>query len=275
MPDNFIDILLIQQGTHFPRPQRSRRRLVRETLELGPMFAGFTELGTDDDWTTAREAVLRAGYQFVGSKDWEPVIAVHPDVVITGQGAELVHPRSEHWYKREALWVTGRINDDPNLEVAFVEFHAITITGGGDRQSRRKEMATTVSSLMRKHSLGRKIGFGAGDLNEVDSAKEDDGVQHAILRENGVVTCWDELGYYPPTHGNRNIDAILRMQWDKRVEFIEGDAERVEESDHSRVHAVARIALPEIILPPPPPPEPVLHECGDRGCVDFHEVVPA
>jgi hypothetical protein len=276
------ELLFIQQGTKFSKNQISRRRLVLETLRLQPIVAGFTELGQNDDWQTAKTAVKEAGYRWVGNKGWEPAIAVHPSVVITGKGAKFVHgghPNPGGFQPRHAVWFTGMVDGDPNLEISYVEFHSVTLARRpAQRNPMRMLMTQTVGGLIRENGLGHRLGFGGGDLNEADRPGDQSG-QHGILAEQGIITCWDEKNYYPDTHGGNPrpkrpsaIDAIMRLKNDQRVALVDADSELIPWSDHWRVWAKYAVTVPD--EPPVEPPAPVIHECADPACADVHEVVP-
>lgn len=120
------------------------------------------------------------------------------------------------------------------------------------------------------------ISFVAGDVNMGDIAGVDDRDPDGIysrLREAGFVTCWDDLGKYPDTHGvghGTPIDIICRFERDLRVHFVGAEVGSRRHSDHQWVRARYDIDP----LPVPEPPKPVRHDCPDCGKRHRIAVVP-
>lgn len=268
MPDT-IEFYLNHQSTRFARGQGSRETLIREALNDGPLMCGFTELGQNDDWATAWRVVPGItedvngeprGYQFIGSKAWEPAIAVHPRVQILRSGGEFVHggKRNPGGYQpRYVVWVQGRIDGNPLLEWFHCVFHSLT-KGADPDGSERILMAETVAKLMNEHGRGRVFATASYDLNERDTP-ENRGIQARVFEREGIVTCWDETGLYPDTFDSRAvsaIDGIARRKGDRRVEFIDADSTDTPESDHHKIRARVRVTIPD-----PKPVEPEFHDC--------------
>jgi hypothetical protein len=215
-------------------------------------FATFTEVfGTR---TKGNEGALRRiakeyGYTVVEAPG-NDAVCVADGVKVVDHGGPLVNPAQkgapphDGHSARHAPWVLAEVLDE---KVMVVEGHWVTgLKKDAERRKEHAKMSEVIAGLVREHGQGSQLAFWTGDINAADKAGVNPGFE--ILHAAGLVTCWDELGVWPATHGGKDgatIDIIGSYAADKRVSCKSARSWPKVESDHNPISAWYDIAQPE------------------------------
>lgn len=220
------------------------------SLSRGAHFVGYTEVYNNlpilEEEARQHNYTLHWGPTRKGKA--ETVIAVKKRIKVRRTVSILVNPadpgkppHSGH----SARYLTGVIAEWRGNVIAVCEAHWVTRGGKGERVSRkekRRRMSQAVASFVERHGEGARIAFFMGDTNESDERDNEGSVIYEPLEQSDLVTVWDELGAYPPTHGpNSTIDIIGSYDRDKRVKAIRAVAHRGQYSDHRQVSAIYEV----------------------------------
>lgn len=206
-----------------------------------PDAIGFTELGGSDVLVKQQAAV--AGYRVLTMSSIG--IAVHRQLevlevsrteVLEGQGG-LKHG---NYAPRGVLAVTVRTLGG-NI-VTVHEQHWITDAPTARRAGKRREQSLAMVEQVEMHSRGGRVSFWMGDDNEDEGRREAE-VQKPLTRA-GLISIWDDLNWYPDTHGPKTIDVIGRYRKDRRVKARRAHVYPRRFSDHKLVEAVYSIKVP-------------------------------
>ena len=112
------------------------------------------------------------------------------------------------------------------------------------RDSWHEKMTQTMVNNVKRHGKGNDVAFFAGDQN-VDEQGDNNKTalrsqMDGVFRDNGLLTIWDEMEVFPPTHGMANgptIDIIGSYAPDKRVKAKRWKVYPKQASDHRPISA--------------------------------------
>lgn len=107
-----------------------------------------------------------------------------------------------------------------------------------------EKMTKTMVNQVKRHGRGNEIAFFAGDQN-VDEQGDNNKTalrsqMDGVFRDNGLLTIWDEMEVFPPTHGLNHgptIDIIGSYSPDKRVKAKRWKVYQKHASDHRPISA--------------------------------------
>jgi hypothetical protein len=267
-----LTIHLQQASMQWRDTTRQARRDYRTILGRAAHITGFTEVYNDLD-VLEREA-FRAGYRLYWKTKTgkaETVQAVREDIPLLDFDGVLVNPADPGkppaggHSARYATWV--KVDFFGNV-VFDVEFHSVT-GRNVSRSAKRREMSEVIAGLVTTHARGDAIGFWKADTNADDREDNTGDVVYEPLESAGLISCWDEVKAWPPTHkggDGSTIDVIGSYRKDPRVRLQKVKPWPYGESDHAQVSAWYDIAPQRIVVPPAP--EPVEHPCP--ACGDTH-----
>ena len=113
-----------------------------------------------------------------------------------------------------------------------------------ERDRWHEHMTSIMVNQVKKHGKGRTLSFFGGDQNvdeQSDNQRRDARSQmDGVFRDNGLLTIWDEMGVFPPTHGLEHgptIDIIGSYNPDKRVKAKRWKVYPKHASDHRPISA--------------------------------------
>lgn len=109
------------------------------------------------------------------------------------------------------------------------------------REVRIMDQVDTIIRLAIEGGHKQEVVFVTGDVNLGDQrgpGQDPDDVYSKFYRA-GLVTCWDDAGKYPDTHGKggKPIDLIARYYNDTRVQFVKAEVGPLRHSDHQKITA--------------------------------------
>lgn len=204
---------------------------------LRPHIIGLTEIGkgqNPDGQAIMKTLAERLGYHafFDG----------YEGGILTRFGAVL-----DHGY--EGPMIPGKAGDHPHLglnwvllrhslypDIAYGVAHFLNRDHEPARARLNNAMARACTQFLAKKAGPNGVALLSGDSNRDDEPYD-------LLPGTGWTTCWDEAGYYPPTHGkSRTIDFVATDDADTNVHLKSARTLPLGFGDHNRVDATYRIA---------------------------------
>lgn len=269
MPSYPLHLHLQQASMQGQDPDKQIKSDLTAVLNRGADVVGITEIAS------TQRAMIQAVCSGLGYWPCLPpsgsrgetgvLVRLREGVKVLASGSEKISdgkpgPASSGGYApRFITWV---LLDWHGERVTVFEGHWVT---GFDRSPTRAElheqMTRAMAAAVDKAGKGAAVSFFMGDTNidERTDQGKNPSKPHAIFAEEGLLTCWDELGKYPPTHGKRTIDVIGSRDGDQRVSCTDARIWPKLHSDHRQVSAYYDIAEQRQKPPPAdyPPPSPV------------------
>lgn len=246
---------LLPVGPDWPQlhlQQASRQfsdRLSRQAEDLDVILSrqahvtGFTETGTHELAKLVRRKATEHGMRFVDGKG-DGCFAVRRDLQVLDRGSVFVNPGEtgkpgRAHGPRYVVWVKLGWRD----EVVFVnEAHWLTGSAlGPTRRRMHVDMTKAVVNNVKAQARGRRLAFWMGDTNIDEQGRRS--WYDPLIEDGRLLSCWDEVGKYPPTHEKvrRTIDIVGSYDPDRRVRLVRVDLHPDREqhtwTDHAQVSA--------------------------------------
>lgn len=228
---------ILHCSTQFSDPDQQTKNDFDFVFGKEPDVITFTELHPGDNNNAIMAAKARAnGYRpIMGPGDAQIAVKLGKHVSIKRSGAVPVHGGAK----------TPRFYNPKFVQWVEIKWYGVTIyvhachwvslaERGGITGKHHVLMSQAIGREMKKHSKGDAVAFFGADIN----ADPDDKLfPHSIFRTAGIVTCWEDAGVQPSTHGGADhqhtIDAIGRNRDDRKVvKFKRYRAWPYQNSDH-------------------------------------------
>lgn len=206
------------------------RRVIPIDADDAPDVIGFTELGDNSLAYMVSSRAEAAGYLLY--RHVSVALAIHPRNEIRETGRVNVLPARKGPGRYRARGIAEVTFRTPAGNVVTVhEAHWITgyrLGPGGNprREADHEQQTAAMVERVQLHGKGRRLAFWMGDTN-VDEEKDDGRdprAMHATMTRGGLLSIYDALDMYPPTHGrDSTIDIIGHYAPDARVTPVRVD----------------------------------------------------
>lgn len=241
-------IHLMHASMRFDRPDSEFKQAIRWQMDQEPDIISYTEVTRYHQ--ELREVTKGTNYRPVLPRGREGgfLVRVGENCHVKDQGSTKIMegrpgPASQGGFAdRYCYWVKVKwYGEDVFQHVQ----HWTTGYYKSDLRDRWHENMTKVMvDNVKKHGKGFDIAFFAGDQNVDEQADNNKTALRSQMdgtfRDNGLLTIWDEMQVFPPTHGLNHgptIDIIGSYNPDKRVKAKRWKVYQKHASDHRPISA--------------------------------------